>query len=388
MVINTNVSAQESARILAQSSQLLSKSLGRLSSGSKLVSPEDDAAGLAVSMRFDARINRTQAAMQNLGNALSYSQTQDGFLKKIGKTLDRMSELAVLAQDTTKTDTDRALYNKEFQTLNSYINDVVSKDFNGVSLFSSSGMTVTTDGDTGTFEMTGITGSYVTASSGPPSTTALSDIIPGFTSGSLTFGNLGDALASGSFNSSNTIGDVASWLNEVLQGNNLESLEAGSASYSSSTGTFSITLNNGFGIFEGGDSALLTGLGIGAMDNRLGGSPVTNSATLTSSTPAPGAMDISTISGAASALTSVKTAIDQLATDRSTVGATITRLNYTTEQLGALKTNLSAANSRIKDVDVAEESSEFARYNILVQAGTAMLAQANAAPNSLLRLLS
>ena len=104
MVINTNVSAQSSSRLLSESSSMLQKSLARLSSGSKIVSPEDDAAGLAVSLRFDAQINRTTAANSNVGNAISFSQTQDGFLQKIGKALDRMSELSVLAQDVTKTD--------------------------------------------------------------------------------------------------------------------------------------------------------------------------------------------------------------------------------------------------------------------------------------------
>src|SRR5215213_8315840 len=85
MVINTNISAQSSARLLSQSSAMLAKSLARLSSGSKIVSPEDDAAGLAVSMRFDAQINRINAAKNNVGNAISFSQTQDGFLKKVTK---------------------------------------------------------------------------------------------------------------------------------------------------------------------------------------------------------------------------------------------------------------------------------------------------------------
>jgi flagellin len=97
---------------------------------------------------------------------------------------------------------------------------------------------------------------------------------------------------------------------------------------------------------------------------------------------------ISTTTTAATALTNVKAAITQLATDRATVGANITRLQFTSDQLSVLRENLSAANSRIKDVDVAEESTRFARYNILVQAGTAMLAQANATPQSALRLLS
>jgi len=266
MVINTNISAQSSARLLSESSSMLAKSLARLSSGSKIVSPEDDAAGLAVAMRFDAQINRTQAANNNVGNAISFSQTQDGFLKKVSNALDRMSELAILSQDVTKTDADRALYDKEFQTLGAYITNVATKDFNVVSLFSSSSLSVTTDGDTGTFSMTGI--------------------------------------------------------------------DLGATAYTTATGA-----------------------------------------------------GVATSTAAATALSDVKAAITQLATDRATIGANVSRLTYTSEQLGVLKDNLSAANSRIKDVDVANESTQFARYNILVQAGTAMLAQANASPQSALQLL-
>src|SRR5688572_29010734 len=135
MIINTNISAQSSARLLAESTSMLAKSLARLSSGSKIISPEDDAAGLAVSMRFDARINRNMAAKTNVGNAISFAQTQDGYLTKVAKALDRMSELSILAQDVTKTDADRALYNTELSTLGAYVTNVATKDFNGVSLF-------------------------------------------------------------------------------------------------------------------------------------------------------------------------------------------------------------------------------------------------------------
>src|SRR5215472_16392782 len=135
MVINTNIAAETSARMLSNSSAMLSKSLARLSSGSKIVSPEDDAAGLAVSTRFDAQIARISAASNNVGNAISFSQTQDGFLQQVGTALNRMSELSVLAQDSTKTSTDDALYQAEFSKLATYINDLATKDFNGVSLF-------------------------------------------------------------------------------------------------------------------------------------------------------------------------------------------------------------------------------------------------------------
>ncbi|MGC8886395.1 MAG: flagellin [Verrucomicrobiia bacterium] len=266
MVINTNISAANGARLLAESTSMLQKSLARLSSGSKIVNPEDDAAGLAVSMRFDAQINRNNAALSNVANALSLNQTRDGYLQKVQKALDRMSELAVLARDVTKTDNDRALYNKEFQSLASFITDTASKEFNGVSLFDGATLNVTIDSDANTFAMAGV--------------------------------NLGATV------------------------------------YTNATGS--------------------------AVD---------------------------TAANAATALTKVKAAIDQLATDRATVGANNARLSYTSEQLSILNTNLTATNSRIKDVDVAEESTQFARYNILVQAGTAMLAQANASPQYALRLL-
>jgi flagellin len=99
------------------------------------------------------------------------------------------------------------------------------------------------------------------------------------------------------------------------------------------------------------------------------------------------ASTIDTNANAITALTNVKAAIDQLSSDRANLGANISRLSSTSGTLSVLKDNLSAANSRIKDVDVAEESTNFARYNILVQAGTAMVAQANTAPQSALRLL-
>lgn len=91
MVINTNVQALSSSRLLSESSSMLSKSLSRLSSGSKLTSPEDDVGGAAVSTRLDAQINRNGAAKNNVGNATSFAQTQDGFLQKVGKAFDRMS---------------------------------------------------------------------------------------------------------------------------------------------------------------------------------------------------------------------------------------------------------------------------------------------------------
>src|SRR3569833_2379224 len=116
MVINTNLSAQSSANLLSQSSSMLSKSLARLSSGSKVTTPSDDSAGLAVSMRLTAQMSRNTAAQNNIGNAISFNQTQDGYLSQVSNALGRMSELSVQAQDVTKSDADRSLGRREGST--------------------------------------------------------------------------------------------------------------------------------------------------------------------------------------------------------------------------------------------------------------------------------
>ena len=273
MVINTNVAAMASARSLAGSTTQLAKSLARLSSGSKIVSPEDDAAGLAQSIRFEAQIHRNNAVRANVGNAVSFVQTQDGFLQKVQSALDRMSELSVLSQDITKSNTDRSNYSVEFTQLQNYISDIGGKDFNGVTLFATAGQSVTIDSDAGTFSMNAIDMTSTTV------TTGLANI----------------------YNSSSSA--------------------------------------------------------------------------------------ITTTTSAASALSNIQTAIQNLADMRARAGANIQRLNMTDDQVSILNENLLSANSRIKDMDVAEETTEFARFNILVQSGTAMLAQANMLPSMALQLI-
>ncbi|HWD19083.1 MAG TPA: flagellin [Verrucomicrobiae bacterium] len=266
MVINTNIAAQNSANALNKASSMLNESLARLSSGSKIVSPADDPAGMAESISLTAQVNQTQAANSNVSNAISFLQTQDGYLQQVGSALDEMAKLSVQSQDVTKTDNERLDYQAEFTTLAGYITDTATKDFNGVSLFTGAALDVTTDGNGATFQMAGI--------------------------------NLG------------------------------------TAAYNSATGA-----------------------------------------------------SVSTTTTAAAALTAVTSAITQLATDRATVGASVERLTYTSSQLNVLTDNLTAANSQITDVDVAQESTNYAKYQILTQSATAMLAQANQNPQSVLKLL-
>ncbi len=273
MIINTNTTAVRAARLLSESSTKLGESLARLSSGSKIVNASDDAAGLAQVLKLDAQLKRTDAASANVGNAVSFSQTQDGFLQKVQTALERMSELTVLSQDVTKSNTDRSNYSVEFEQLQNYISDIGNKDFNGVTLFSSTSLAVTIDSEGSTFSMNALDMTSTTV------TTGLANI----------------------YNST-------------------------------STGIINTT-------------------------------------------------------SAASALSNIQTAIQSLSDMRASVGANIQRLNMTEQQLSISSENIAAASSRIKDVDVAQESTNFARYNILVQTGTAMLAQANVLPQSALRLL-
>jgi flagellin len=246
---------------------MLSQSLERLSSGSKIISPSDDSAGLAVSMKLTSQMARITGAQNNLSDATSFNQTQDGYLSQVSDALSRMSELTVLAQDVTKTTSDRQLYQQEFHALGDYIGNVATKDFNGVSLFNGDTLQVTTDANGSSFSNIGVT--------------------------------------------------------------------LGAASYTTAEGD-----------------------------------------------------DISSLSGATAALTDVSNAIDKLASDRANIGTNIESMTYYNNQLSTLTNNLSAANSQITDVDVAQESTNYAKWNILVQTGTAMLAQANAMPQSVLKLLS
>ena len=269
VVINTNYSATIAANNLAASNAMLQKSLNRLSSGSKIVSPADDAGGLAVSMKLSAAAKRQGAVSSNIGNSVSFLQTQDGALQVAGKVLDRISELKTLYSDPTKNSSDKANYDSEFSELKSQLTSLAGEKFNGVSIFGSSSLTVAVTED-------GSTSSAVT-----------------------------------------------------VAGRDLTS----------------------------------TASGVGAL-------------TATSAT------DLGAIN-----LSDVTTAIQNVATFRAGNGAEQSRLGFASELLTVNKANLEAAASRITDVDVAAESTQLARWNILVQSGTAMLAQANQSAQSALKLI-
>ena len=262
LVINTNTAASAAAVNLNNNSSMLQKSLARLSSGSKITSPADDAGGLAVSMKLDAAIRRTDAANTNVANAISFLQTQDGGLKTAGAVLNRISELKTLSTDVTKSASDIANYDTEFTALKAQLTSITTATFNGVALFGGGTLTVGTSED----------------------------------------------------------------------------------------GTQSLA--------------------------------ITQSALATNVTAITAAANLAAVTTAVAT-----TALTNVATSRAQNGSDASRLSFSADLLTVNRTNLEAANSRIVDVDVASESTKLARNNILVQASTAMLAQANASTQSVLTLL-
>jgi len=262
LVINTNSAATAASHNLQKSNVLLQKSLSRLSSGMKINNPSEDAGGLAVSMKLEASIKRTNAVNTNIQNAISFLQSQDGGFKLGADLLNRISELKVFSLDVTKSASDVANYETEYDELKSQLSNIVSEKFNGVSLFGGSSISVSTTEDGG---------------------------------------NTVDV----------TKADIANAFNAVTSAANLN--------------------------------------------------------------------DIS--------VADVTSSIQSIATLRATNGAQTSRLEFASRMLDINQTNLEAANSRIIDTDIAEESTKFARYQILTQSGAAMLAQANTTPQVALRLL-
>ena len=139
VVINTNFAATYAANNLSAASSMMQKSLNRLSSGTKIVDPADDAGGLAVSMRLSSAARRSGAAITNINNSISFLQTQDGTLKVTGKVLDRISELKTLYADPTKNPEDLANYDAEFNQLQDELTSLAAEKFNAIALFGTDG---------------------------------------------------------------------------------------------------------------------------------------------------------------------------------------------------------------------------------------------------------
>ena len=307
LTINTNTAAVNAAFNLAKNNQSLHKSLNRLSSGKRITKPADDAGGLAVSMKLSSSITRSQAAISNIQNALSFTEVQDGVLQASARIVDRMAELKSLSTDVMKSSQDVGNYNTEFEALQMQLHALTLEKFNGVSLFAAT----TTSGTATTFGTTSHTVSIFTSDAG--------------NAGSVVSLHKAQLLGALTFNF--TRANLAA--------------ETGYTTVAGATGGTNVTLanaTNAISIDELGVSFFVA-------------------------------------------------ALENIATLRASNGATTQRLHFSEDHLRLSTSNLQAANSRIMDVDVAAESTNLAKYNILSQASAAMLAQANMAPNTALMLL-
>lgn len=284
--------ALASAHQLNRTNETLGRSLSRLSSGSKIVNPSDDAAGLAASEKLGAQNRRIAAASTNVQNAISYVQTADGFMNGMAKSLSRLSELALLAQDPTKNPSDVALYRAEFNALRDQLRQTIGGTTAQI------GGTADVENPLGTFNGIVLFGSDTGATMGL----------------SLAIGQAADQTLS-------------------LPRANLRDGAMGDLIRQDGTGAYTLDLTDG------------------GLVNAL------NAAT------------------------------EDLSGERANLGAAQSRLQLVFSTLQIERENLEAAVSRIGDVDVAAESTQLAKYNILMQSGTAMLSQANQTPQNVLQLL-
>ena len=350
IVVNTNTSATTASFNLGSANEALRKSLGRLSSGKRITSPADDAGGLAVAYKLASKTNRTSAVMQNVQNSLSYLQVQDSSLQTVGKILDRMAELRTMAQDITKNSGDIENYSKEFVELQSQLQQIKNETFNGISLFSAGSTNVGNNYDT----------------SADPTINSSADTLVASINGNATgtqntFDRYGRTLYThpGGQTNDGSISINVTNLEYVLE---VGTLSGDNATYwggTAANASANVNLGN-----VGSDQTA------GAAGNENG----INSAGFIQS--------IMAVS-----MSQLTAAIERLADVRAENGAEQNRAMEVMDMLRSNLTNLEAAHGRIMDADIALESTRFARYNVLVQAGAAMTAQANQLTNVALALL-
>jgi flagellin-like hook-associated protein FlgL len=383
--INVNPAASGAGLNLGKANEALQKSLSRLSSGRRIVTSSDDAGGLAVSMKMAAAQKRTEATAINLRNMVSYLDTQDGAFKVADKTLSRMSELAALSRDVSKNSGDVENYDKEFGNLKLQLLSLSEEKFNGVSLFEGGGLIVPTSED-------GSQTASITSA-----TLASDPMMDMMINGFHTFEINGlkyiaptdaDLTAAGGFTAYQLPGGV------------LSPVELTGTFVTTGTPTLNVEVTDIPNVYDG--------------DSANGIPPIPSQATATlgddvdisrNSTVALDATDLDEFiliedsSGRTIRNSNLnyansdeyaflsQEALQQVADMRAQNGAEMARVNFALDLLNINAINLEAANSRIMDVDVAAESSQLARFQILQQAGTAMLAQANTSQQSLVRLL-
>ncbi|MGJ4730679.1 flagellin [Luteimonas sp. SDU101] len=383
-VINTNVMSLNAQRNLSTNSADLGTTIQRLSSGLRINSAKDDAAGLAISERFTTQIRGMDQAARNANDGISLAQTAEGALGEIGNNLQRIRELAVQSRNATNSDDDRAALQKEVAQLKSEIDRVANTtNFNGTKLLDGSftaqsfqvganqGETIDiaaiTDANIaslGTYQSVEYSGAAIANDATNP----LAAIADGaFTINGVDIGGVAE-VAAGAANGATRAGQLRDAINAASGETGVTATLDGS--------TLTLTSANGDDIVVAG-TVTGTGLTAGTYDADSNGVDNVGFANL----------DISTAAGADTAILSMDAALKAVNDARADLGAVQNRFSSVVTNLQTGSENLSAARSRIMDADYAKETANLSRTQILQQAGTAMLAQANQSSQSVLSLL-
>ncbi len=385
MRINNNIMALNTHRQYAVNNNSVSKSTERLSSGSKINRAGDDAAGLAISEKMRAQIRGLNMASKNSSDAISLVQTAEGALTETHSILQRMNELAVQsASDTNEDDVDRDALQDEFDALRSEIDDIARKTtFNNKNLL---------DGTFGSTSSIAAASAVKVEGAGAGAVTGLVSVsFKGFSAGAgqtIVFadnaGNPYSATYDGvTVTADNT--DEARTMTLDFGGGRIATFEFSDAvsedALVDSTLTFDVS-NQAAKIQTGANAGETLDISISAMTSAALGLTGLNI-----STRGEAAVGATPATGATLAITSLQSAINTVSTQRSKLGAIQNRLEHKINNLDTSAENLQAAESRIRDIDMAKQMTEFTTQNILVQAATAMLAQANSAPQNVLSLL-
>jgi flagellin len=400
--INTNVMSMNAQRNLISSQGSLATSMQRLSSGLRVNSAKDDAAGLAIAERMNAQVKGLNVAARNANDGISLAQTAEGALGKVGDMLQRMRELAVQSANATNSSDDRDALQAEVKQLSDEIDRVSQQtSFNGKKILDGSFTAAT-------FQVGANAGDNITIGSLADTTADnLSTVIYGESSGTVTAtditaydqdiaaGVLSMTVGSGSVVDLGAIEGASSEtarLGQVVEAINRKTSETGVSAFlvDNEDGTFDVELLsshlNAAGTapatvqFSGGFTAAATGL-LEATGEALDTPGSAADSTGISN------IDVTSEKGAYLAMKKLDAALDDVNSARATLGAVQSRFENAVANIQIGVENLSASRGRIMDADFAKETASLSRAQILQQAGTAMVAQANQIPQGVLSLL-
>ena len=384
-VINTNIAATMTTNALSRNDRDMAATMERLSTGKSINSAKDDAAGLAVSSRMTAQIRGLDQAVQNANDAISMIQTADGASIEIGNMMQRMRELAVQASNGTVTSTDQSSLNLEFVQLRTEIERIANQtQWNGENVLD--GSAGTSSNGTAVFQVGGNSLQTMSVAFGDWNLNASTTNVAGvpavydFTIADGDVADLGDFVIS---DGQNTVTLDASGLSSVAE--LAAAIEADGSltrlTASDGTGKLTLTYDNAEVVTVpptiSGDGTAQTVTETTAGVTALSGVYGTDIS----------AIKIDTDADANAAIASLDTAINGINAQRATFGAGMNRLEYAIDNLTNVSQNAAASRSRIEDADYAAETTELARTQIIQQAGTAMLTQANQQNQAVLALL-